>query len=100
MRRPPTTSSTDKGIGSLKHIDVAYLWMHDEVRSGCVVRRVKSEENVADRGSKPLSKRLRKHCFALRCVNMAEESVWCRLQDVAMFWGLRFGSQLAAAASR
>ena len=34
-------------IGSLKHIDVAYLWMQDEIRSKRLrVRRVKSEEHV------------------------------------------------------
>ena len=37
-----------QGIGRLKHIDVAYLRMQDEVRSKrLLVRRVKSEENVA-----------------------------------------------------
>ena len=37
------------GIGRLKHIDVAYLWMQGETRSKRLrVRRVKSEENVAD----------------------------------------------------
>ena len=38
-----------QGTGRLKHIDVAHLWMQDEVRSKRLrVRRVKSEENVAD----------------------------------------------------
>ena len=33
-----------QGIGRLKHIDVAYMWMQDEVRSKKLrVRRVKSE---------------------------------------------------------
>ena len=38
-----------QGIGRFKHMDVTHLWMQDEVRSkGLRVRRVKSEENVAD----------------------------------------------------
>ena len=46
-----------QGIGKLKHIDVAYLWIQDEVRSRRLhVRRVRSEDNIADLGTKPLSK--------------------------------------------
>ena len=45
LRRP--------GIGKLKHTDVAYLWVPDEIRSQRLrVRRVRSEENVADLGTK------------------------------------------------
>ena len=41
----------------MKHIDVAYLWMQDEVSSKWLrERRVKSEENVAALRTKPLSK--------------------------------------------
>ena len=56
-----------QGIGKLKHIDVAYLWIQDEVRSHRLrVRRVRSEDNVADLGTKPLSKAvIAKHCLAL-----------------------------------
>ena len=44
-----------QGIGKLKHIDVAYLWIQDEVRSQRLkVRRVRSEDNIADLGTKPL----------------------------------------------
>ena len=44
-----------QGIGKLKHIDVAYLWIQDEVRSHRLrVRRVRSEDNIADLGTKPL----------------------------------------------
>ena len=50
-----------QGIAKLKHIDVAYLWILDEVRSRRLqVRRVKSEDNVADLGTKPLSKAVRR----------------------------------------
>ena len=61
-----------QGIGKLKHIDVAYLWIQDEVRSHRLrVRRVRSEDNVADLGTKPLSKAvIAKHCLALGYVNM------------------------------
>ena len=56
-----------QGIGKLKHIDVAYLWMHGDVRSKRLrVRRVMSEENVAGLGTKPLSKAVvANHCLAL-----------------------------------
>ena len=65
-----------QGIGKLKHIDVAYLWVQDEIGSKRLrVRRVKSEENVADLGTKPLSKAvITKRCLTLGYVNMAEEN--------------------------
>ena len=61
-----------QGIGKLKHIDVAYLWVQDEIRSQRVhVRRVRSEENVADLGTKPLSRAvIAKHCLTLGYMNM------------------------------
>ena len=76
-----------QGIGILKHFDVAYLWMQDEVRSKRLrVRRVKSDENVADLKTNPLSKAvIAKHCLTLGYVNMAEENGECKLQDVVMF---------------
>ena len=91
-----------QGIGRLKHIDVASLRMQDEVRSKrLLVRRVKSEENVADLGTKPLSTAvIANHCLALGYFNITEENAQCKLQDVGDVLGLRFGSQLAAAARR
>ena len=67
-----------QGIGTLKHIDVAYLWIQDEIRSKRLrVRRVKSEENVADLGTRPLGKAvIAKHCLMLGYVNMAERGGW------------------------
>ena len=66
-----------QGIGRLKRIDVAALWMQDEIRSKRLrVRRVQSEENVADLGTMPLSNAvLATHFLALGCVTMAEERV-------------------------
>ena len=67
-----------QGIGKMKHIDVAYLWVQDEIRSQRLrVRRVRSEENVvADLGTKPLSKTvIAKHCLTLEYVNMDGENV-------------------------
>ena len=54
--------------------------MQDEIRSKRLrVRRVKSEENVADLVTKPLSKAvIAKHCLALGYVNMAEKKVSAR----------------------
>ena len=56
--------------------------MQDEVRSKRLrVRRVKTEVNVADLGTKPFSKAV----IVLGYVNRAEESALCKLQDVVMF---------------
>ena len=68
--------------------------MQDEVRSKRLrVRRDKSEENVADLGSEPLSKAvIAKHSLTLGYSYMAEDSAWCKLQNVAMFWD--FGSMI------
>ena len=66
-----------QGIGKLKHKDVAYLWIQDEVRSHRLrVRRVRSENNIADLGTKPLSKAvIAKHCLTMGYVNMNQENV-------------------------
>ena len=66
-----------QGIGKLKHKDVAYLWVQDEIRSQRLrVRRVRSEENIADLGTKPFSKTvIAKHCLTLGYANMNEENV-------------------------
>ena len=71
-----------QGIGKL-----TYLWMQDEIRSKTLrVRSVKSEEHVADLGTKPLSKAvIAKYCLTLGCVNMAEGNVKSKCNDVAMF---------------
>ena len=64
-----------QGIGKLKHIDVAYLWVQDEIRSQRIqVRRIRSEENVADLGTKPLSRAvIAKHCLTLGYMNINDE---------------------------
>ena len=64
-------------IGKMKHIGVSYLWVQDEIRSQRLrVRRVRSEENVADLETKPLSKTvIAKHCLTLGYVNMDEDNV-------------------------
>ena len=58
-----------QGIGKLNHIDMAYLWVQDEIRSKRLrVRMVKSEEIVADLGKAVIAKQ----CLALEYVSMAE----------------------------
>ena len=71
--------------------------MQDEVRSKRLrVRRVKSEELVADLGEKALSKAtVSKHCTPFRYVDVAEENVEGELQDVVVFWD--FGSMQSRA---
>ena len=72
-----------QGIGKLKLMDVAYLWMQNEIGPKRLrVRRVKSEETVADLGIKAV---IAKHCLTLGYVNMAEGNVSCERQVVAMF---------------
>ena len=64
-----------QGIGKLKHIAVAYVSVQDEIRSKRLrVGRVRSEENVADLGTKPLSKAvIAKHCLTLGYMSMDEK---------------------------
>ena len=65
--KAPEYSFHRQELGRLKHIDVAYLWMQDEVRSRRLrVRRVQSEGYVANLVTKPLSKEaISKHCHTL-----------------------------------
>ena len=53
-----------RGKGVMNHFDVAHLWLQDEVKSNRLkVRRVKSEDNLTDIGTKPLSNKIiRKSC--------------------------------------
>ena len=75
MPRPPNTFSTDKELERLKHVDVAYSWMQDEIRFKSLrVRRVKSEENVADLETKPLGKAV----IAKHCLTQWNTSTWMK----------------------
>ena len=58
-------------IGKMKHIDVAYLWLQDEVISDRFrVRRVKSDDNLAGIGTKALGNAsISKHACAIHGVN-------------------------------
>ena len=55
------------GIGKMKHIDVAHLWLQDDVKSNRLrVRRVKSEDNLADIGTEAIRNRIiRKHAISM-----------------------------------
>ena len=76
-----------RGIGRWKHEHVAQLCIQDEFRSIRLrVRRVKSEENVADLGTKaPSESIVAQHSTTIGDVNMNEENVE-DVQHVAMFW--------------
>ena len=65
-----------QGVGKLKHIGMAYLWIQDEIKLKRLrVRRVRSEENVADLGTMPLGNAvIAKHCLTLEYVKLAEQS--------------------------
>ena len=54
----------------MKHLDVAHLWLQDEVTSDRLkVRSVKSEDNLADIGTKaPRNKIIREHATSMRYV--------------------------------
>ena len=62
------------GIGRMKHIDVAHLWLQDEVKSDRLrVRRIKNDHNLADIGTKALSSRIiRKLATAMGYVGTQE----------------------------
>ena len=70
-----------QGIGRMKHIDVAHLWLLDEVRSKRLkVRRVRSEDNVSDIGTKVLSRTvIVKHSVTLGYISMDRDG--CQLQS-------------------
>ena len=69
-----------QGIGKLEHIDTACFWVQDEIISKRLrVRRVQSEEYVADLGTKPLRKAvIAKRCLTLSYVSIAGENVECK----------------------
>ena len=44
------------GVGKVRHLDVRWLWLQQEVRRGVIeLEKVKGTENIADVGTKPLS---------------------------------------------
>ena len=47
------------GIGKMKHIDAGHLWLQDEVKLNRLrVRRVKSEDNLADLATNAISNKI------------------------------------------
>ena len=61
----------------MKHVDVAHLWLQDEVKSiRLSLHRVKSEDNLADIGTEAVSnKTIRKHAISMavrRCSRKLE----------------------------
>ena len=74
-----------QGFGKMKHIDVAHLWLQDEVKANRLrVRRVKSEDNLADIGTKATSNKIiRKHAIAIGYID-AQENV--RTGGVMELW--------------
>ena len=62
------------GIGKMKHIDVAHLWLQDELKSNRMkVCRVKSVENLAAIGTKALSNKItRKHATSMLYIDAQE----------------------------
>ena len=63
------------GIGNVKYIDLAHLWLQDEVKSNRLrVRRVKREDNLAEIWTEALSQRItRKHAMSLEYVDAPEK---------------------------
>ena len=82
-----------RGIGKMKHIDVAHLWLQDEVKSNRFsVRRVKSEDNIADTGTEALSNKIiRNHATSMRhpCGTLVLKRT--RSQEIA--WGSGLANQ-------
>ena len=73
------------GIDKMKHNGVAHLWLQDEVKPNRLeVRRVESEDNLADIGAKALSSRIiRKHALSMGYVYVQEN---LRSGDVMGLW--------------
>ena len=69
----------------MKHIDVAHLWLQDEVTSNRLrVRRAKSEENLADIGTKAISNlTIRKHAMSMGYIDAPEN---LKAVDVMGLW--------------
>ena len=59
---------------AMKHIDVAHLCLQDEVNSNMLrVCRVKSEDNLADIGTKAISNKIISlHAISLGCIDAQE----------------------------
>ena len=59
-----------QGLGNLRHLDLRYLWLQSVVRGKQVnLKRVQSESNMADFGTKVLEKeKIDRHMKNLRCV--------------------------------
>ena len=62
------------GIGKMNRIDVAHLWLQDEVNANRLrVRRVKSEDNLADVGTKAHSNKItRTHATSMVYIDAQE----------------------------
>ena len=62
------------GIGKNEHTDVAHLWLQDEIKSNRLrIRRVKSEANLVDIGTKAISNKItRKHAISMVYVDAQE----------------------------
>ena len=69
----------------MKHIDVAHLWLQNEVKSNRLrVRRVKSENNLEDIGTKAISNKIiRKHAISVGHID-AQENL--RTEGVMELW--------------
>ena len=74
MQKQQNTYYTDMELKTIKHTDVAYLWLQDEVKSNRLgIRRVKSEANLVDIGTKAISNTItRKHAISMVYVDAQE----------------------------
>ena len=76
MQKRQNTFFHRHGIGKLKDIDVAPLWLQDDVKSNRLrVRWVKSKDNLADIGTKAISNKITiKHAITMGYID-AQESL-------------------------
>ena len=74
MQKQQNTYYTDMELEKIKHMDVAHSWLQDEVKSNRLrIRRVKSEANLVDIGTKAISNKIiRKHAISMRYVDALE----------------------------
>ena len=85
MQKRQNTFFHRHGIGKLKDIDVAPLWLQDDVKSNRLrVRWVKSKDNLADIGTKVISNKIiRKHAITMGYID-AQESL--KTGGVMVLW--------------
>ena len=61
----------------IRHLDVRYLWLQDEVaHKRLVLRKCRGDENIADGGTKPVDIATLTMCRKGFCLRTGPSSIW------------------------